>query len=130
MATTSGIFPAHAKSPRPQENPRGRPALAGRPILAQPFQLAILCDTIGLMRARFTSSARRHRIGRTHALHVMNTATRTFRIGSDGETRTWWIGEDDRGLELEVMGFEGIDTKTYDHILLIIHVMPTSLRRK
>jgi len=60
----------------------------------------------------------------------MNTATRTFRIGSDGVTRTWWIGEDDRGLELKVMGFEAIDTKADDHILLIIHVMPTSLRRK
>jgi len=28
------------------------------------------------------------------------------------------------------MGFEAIDTKTDDHILLIIYVMPTSLRRK
>lgn len=82
------------------------------------------------MRVRFTNSARKHRIGRAHALYAMNTATRTFRVDSDGVVVTWWIGEDDRGLELEVLGFEAIDVKTYDHVLLIIHVMPTSLRRK
>lgn len=82
------------------------------------------------MRVRFANSARRHRVGKAHALHVMNTATRTFRTDNNGEIKTWWIGNDDRGLELEVMGFEAIDTKTYDHVLLVIHVMPTALRRK
>lgn len=35
-----------------------------------------------------------------------------------------WIGEDDRGIELEIVLVETSD------VFLVIHVMPTSLRRR
>jgi hypothetical protein len=35
-----------------------------------------------------------------------------------------WVGRDDRGLELEVIAIE------IDETLLVIHVMPTSFRRR
>jgi len=43
---------------------------------------------------------------------------------ADGTERRKWIGVDDRGLELEIVGVV-LD----DGTLLIIHVMPTSFRR-
>lgn len=62
---------------------------------------------------RFTRSARRHRIGKAHALYVMNTAEPI--IEDRGIT---WIGEDDRGVELTVVLVERPD------VFLVIHVMP------
>ncbi|MGH2916600.1 MAG: hypothetical protein ACRDMX_16605, partial [Solirubrobacteraceae bacterium] len=63
---------------------------------------------------RFTRSARGHRIGQAHALHVMNTAEPI-----DDEDGIGWIGLDDRGVELEIYLLERPD------VLLVIHVMPT-----
>lgn len=68
---------------------------------------------------RFTRSARRHRIGKAHALHVMNTAEPI-----EDEDGIGWIGPDDRGVELEVYLLERPD------VFLVIHVMPTKLRGK
>jgi hypothetical protein len=46
------------------------------------------------------------------------------RTGSGGKAdRLAWIGEDDRGVELEVIA---VDLPEH---LLVIHVMPTALRR-
>ena len=56
---------------------------------------------------RFTRSARRHRIGKTHALYVMNTAEPL--IEDRGIT---WIGE------LTVVLVERPE------VFLVIHVMP------
>ncbi|MGH8999666.1 MAG: hypothetical protein ACRDY7_09775 [Acidimicrobiia bacterium] len=50
-------------------------------------------------RIKFTRSSRKHKIGRTHALHVMNAAD----PDENGIRRTW-IGIDDRGLELSIVG--------------------------
>ncbi len=76
------------------------------------------------MRVRFTQSARKHRVGRGHALHVMNTGEPIVSQATDdrAERRTW-IGNDDRGLELEIVAVVLADE------LLVIHVMPTALRR-
>jgi hypothetical protein len=56
----------------------------------------------------------------------MNSAGDPEVIPAEGELdeRLVWIGEDDRGVELEVIG---IDLSDY---LLIIHVMPTAYRRR
>ena len=43
----------------------------------------------------------------------------------DGTIR--WVGTDERGRELEIIGVPG---KRDPRIMIIIHVMPTSLRRK
>lgn len=42
----------------------------------------------------------------------------------DLDARIEWIGSDDRGVELEVIAVE------LPGLWLVIHVMPTSLRRK
>ncbi len=74
---------------------------------------------------RFSQSARKHRIGKAHVLHVLDSQDpiTVQRIGLDSP-RMIWIGKDSRGLELEVVG---LDLPEY---LLIIHVMPTSFRRR
>jgi len=40
-----------------------------------------------------------------------------------------WVGEGSRGVELEILGRPVIDERTGEPILLIIHVMPTDVRR-
>lgn len=74
---------------------------------------------------RFTRSARKHRIGRAHALHVITTVTPTEVAATDEfDARRVWLGPDDRGVDLEIVALV-LPTE-----LLVIHVMPTALRRK
>lgn len=75
-------------------------------------------DTGQVKPIRFAWSARRHRIGRVHALHVMNTAEPVV-----DDVGVGWIGDDDRGVELEVYLVERPD------VFLVIHVIPTAPRR-
>lgn len=77
------------------------------------------------MRVRFTRSSRRHRIGRAHALHVMNEVEPAITVNQRGEDEYLWIGDDDRGITLEIAG-----VVVEDDVLLIIHVMPLQYRRK
>ena len=74
---------------------------------------------------RFTSDARKHKIGAAHARFVVenNVAERTPRQ-NEFEHRLFWVGIDDRGLELEIAGVE------FEDEILIIHVMPTNFRRR
>ena len=39
------------------------------------------------------------------------------------EHRLFWVGDDDRGLELEIAGIE------FEDEILVIHVMPRKFRR-
>jgi hypothetical protein len=41
----------------------------------------------------------------------------------DADARLVWIGDDDRGIELEIVALD------LDDQIVVIHVMPTSLRR-
>lgn len=70
-------------------------------------------------------SARKHRIGRAHAITVM-TSTDALRVpGTDGlADRLVWVGPDDRGLTLEVVALDLPDQ------IIVIHVMPYSFRRR
>jgi hypothetical protein len=45
-------------------------------------------------------------------------------VGEDVEDQKIWVGEDDRGLELEVTAIVLAD------YLLVTHVMPTDLRKR
>ena len=74
---------------------------------------------------RFTSDARKHKIGAAHARFVVenNVAGRTPGQ-NEFENRLFWVGIDDRGLELEIAGVE------FEDEILIIHVMPTNFRRR
>ncbi len=74
---------------------------------------------------RFTRSARKHRIGRAHALHVIATVTPTEVAATDEfDARRVWLGPDDRGVDLEIVAL------VLPAELLVIHVMPTALQRK
>ena len=74
---------------------------------------------------RFTRSSRRHKIGRAHALHVIDTVAPTDVAATvEFDARKLWLGPDDRGVELEIVAVV-LQTE-----LLVIHVMPTALRRK
>lgn len=74
---------------------------------------------------RLSRSARRHKIGKTHAYHVM--AHHQPVIVTDPQTQQatmTWIAGDSRGRELEIVAVETADC------FLVIHAMPTSLRSK
>jgi hypothetical protein len=65
-------------------------------------------------------SARRHRIGKAHALHVVDTVDpEQVPATSTADARLVWIGEDDRGVELEIVALDLPDA------VVVIHVMPT-----
>jgi hypothetical protein len=76
------------------------------------------------MEIKFTQSARKHRIGKARTMYVINHYSPTLIAGEeDGEDQQVWIGQDDRGLELEIVAL------VLTEYLLITHVMPTDLRR-
>ena len=78
-------------------------------------------------KIHFAQSARKHRIGKAHALWVIGNfkAVRAVAPNESGKAdRLMWVGRDGRGLELEVIAVE------LDETLLVIHVMPTSFRRR
>lgn len=77
------------------------------------------------MELRFTQSARRHRIGKAHVLYVVSTYEATPTVTKRGEDGWDWVGNDDRGVELHVIGVP----KPGD-LLLIIHAFPTALNRR
>jgi len=57
-------------------------------------------------------------------MHVITTAIPVRVPASDiADARLVWIGTDDRGIELEIVALDLNDA------LVVIHVMPTSLRR-
>ena len=81
------------------------------------------------MEIRFTQAARKHRIGRASARHVMARATAIPTRTEQGNDAWQYIGPDDRERELEVIAVE-VDARDGQPVyLLVIHVMPTSLRR-
>ena len=98
--------------------------------LSQPDRSAgqlwdVLCYVIGVDRVvRWYRSARRHRIGKAHAMHVIASTEPTHLPASvTADARLVWIGLDDRGIELEIVALD------LDDAVVVIHVMPTSLRR-
>lgn len=84
-----------------------------------------LSDTTELLPVRWAQSARRHRVGCAHARFVMETAVpNVVPATEDRDARFVWVGFDDRNLELEVGALHLSDC------LMIVHVMPTDLRRR
>ena len=74
---------------------------------------------------RFARSARKHRVGRAHVVHVIDTSVpEDVPAVGEFDPRKVWVGLDDRGLELEIVAV------VLPGELLIIHVVPTALRRK
>lgn len=74
---------------------------------------------------RFARSARKHRVGKAHALHVIDSSPPSDLPAVENfDARRVWRGLDDRGLELEIVAI------ILPSEFLVIHVMPTALRRK
>jgi len=73
------------------------------------------------MRFYFARSARRHKIGRAHALAAIANAGPAL-VDQDSLT---WTATDDRGVELHIVG--KIAAEDPD-LIIIRHVMPTDLR--
>jgi hypothetical protein len=73
---------------------------------------------------RFTRGSRKHRIGTKSAYYVITMTAATITTDPDtGDTTLSWVGEDERGRELEIVAIEKPDC------YLVIHVMPTHYRR-
>jgi len=79
---------------------------------------------------RFTQGARKHRIGQGSARYVMARTTPTGVVTEQGNPAWRYVGRDERERELEIIAVELDDTPEGDAALLVIHVMPTDLRRR
>ncbi len=85
-----------------------------------------MSDNTSGWEIRFTQSARRHRIGRASARHVLATTDPTPVTTGSGADAWLYVGPDERGRELEIVALEVADAG--QPYLLVIHVMPTQLR--
>jgi len=81
------------------------------------------------VRMRMTQAARKRRIGAAHVRHVLESTDAETVTLSSGNQGLRWIGTDDRGDVLEVLGLELTDQRGEPY-LLITHVMPHRYRRK
>ena len=78
----------------------------------------------GCREVRWFRSARRHRIGKAHATHVMTTVEpQAVPATQIADARQVWIRVDDRGIELEIVA------PALQEAVVVIYVMPTNLRR-
>ena len=75
------------------------------------------------MHIKFTQAARKHRIGKAHALFVIENNSFFVITDEAGRVQQIWQGLDDRGVELEIVA---VVLKEY---LLVTHVMPSNFRR-
>lgn len=74
---------------------------------------------------RWYRSARRHRIGKAHAKFVIDSVVPDHvPATATADPRLVWIGEDDRGIELEIVALD------LDDAIVVVHVIPTALRRR
>ncbi len=87
-----------------------------------------MSDNSDRWEVRFTQSARRHRIGRASARHVLATTDPTPVTTSGGADAWLYVGADERGRELEIIALEVRPADAAQPYLLVIHVMPTQLR--
>ncbi len=83
-----------------------------------------------MMRLKLTQRARQHKVGVAHIAHVISTAVPATGLRASGEPELVWVGLDDRGVEIEIIGIPGVLDKAGNSVLLVIHAMPTALRRK
>lgn len=103
---------------------------ARRPDGVMVRQPGVACATyavhnMAVETVRFGRSARKQRVGRARAMHVIETTSPTdVPAAGEFDPRKVWLGLDDRGVELEIVTVVLPDER------LIVHVKPTALRRK
>ena len=77
------------------------------------------------MHIKFTQAARKHRIGKARVAYVIeNYEYQVLESDDEKKIQYIWVAEDDRGIELEIIGV------VLESYVLITHVMPTSFRRR
>jgi hypothetical protein len=76
------------------------------------------------MQIKFTQAARKHRIGKAHALFVIENNSFFVITNKVGRVQRIWQGLDDRGVELEIIAV------VLNEYLLVTHVMPANFRRR
>ena len=76
------------------------------------------------MQIKFTQAARKHRIGKAHALFVIENNSFFVITNEVGRVQCIWQGQDDRGVELEIIAV------VLNEYLLVTHVMPANFRRR
>jgi hypothetical protein len=86
-----------------------------------------MSDNSPISEIRFTQAARKHRIGRPSARHVLAGAEPTLVRTAGGADAWLYVGPDDRGRELEIIAVE-VHRPDAAPYLLVIHVMPTQFR--
>ncbi len=93
--------------------------------LRTPVPAALVCyNNLVDRNVRWFRSARRHRIGKAHAMYVLSTTDPVrVRATTNLDARLVWVGADDRGIELEIVALD------LPEAIVVIHVMPTALRR-
>ncbi len=87
-----------------------------------------MSDNTDYLEIRFTQSARKHRIGRASAHHVLTSTEPTAVTTTSGADAWLYVGPDERGRELEIIAVEVKPAEAERPYLLVIHVMPTQLR--
>ena len=83
-----------------------------------------------MQQIRFTTAARKHRIGKASVRHVMATVTPAGTVTSRGNQGWLYVGPDDRGRWLEVIAVEVPGHPGQPDVLLVIQVMPVTLRSR
>lgn len=81
-----------------------------------------------IVRLKLTQAARKHRLWSARIAHVVSTSQPTVSSRPSGEPEFCWVGPDDRGLELEIIGV--LVQSGTDQVMLIIHAKPTELRKR
>ena len=76
------------------------------------------------MHIKFTQAARKHRIGKAHAIFVIENNPFVVVASEVGRVQRVWQGLDYRGVELEIIAV------VLDEYLLVTHVMPANFRRR
>jgi hypothetical protein len=86
-----------------------------------------MSDNLGGRLVRCTHGARKHRIGRASARHVIRNVQRARTTTIGGADAWLWIGADERGRQLEIIAVD-LTPAGGEPYLLVIHTMPTQRR--
>ena len=82
------------------------------------------------MKIRFTKAARKHRIGRASVKYVMASTAPAQTTTDQGNVAWLYVGLDERDRELEIIAVEVERKEDHEAFLLVIHVMPTKLKKR
>jgi hypothetical protein len=89
-----------------------------------------LAAIIWLVQIRFTLAALKHGVDRASVRYVLARSPAAGCVTRSGTRGFRYQGKDEGGRELEIIVTEERATQGRESFLLVIHAMPTNLRRK